>query len=290
MIDPFYHYSFDDFNVSLNSRSLSDGNYTIVSSFSTNYNFDLFYSQSFEIQNYHPPLLTLLSPSNGDFLKGEVIIEWFVQDDNYFEVDLFFYPTSSSQPYLIATDLRNSSLVWDTAKVTDTLHGKIVIMARNNLYSTVKEIKVVVDNTPPVILEISHPEGKVNESYYYIESKEEEIEMRWEWEISDMIGINYTSIFLNNALVKESYKSSLLFHFNFSNSNQRTEKIIYNFLINSSDLVNNKNIKIIKIEILWVMDTSTGVNTFFLPFIFSMLTIIFIITKLAPSIKKKLSS
>ncbi|MHA1911873.1 MAG: hypothetical protein ACTSYA_09275, partial [Candidatus Kariarchaeaceae archaeon] len=249
LIDPFYHYSFDDFNVSLNSRVIADGNYTIVSSFSTNYNFELFYSQSFEIQNYYPPLLTLLSPSDGDYLKGEVNIDWLVQDDNFFEVDLFFYPTSSSQPYFIATGLRNSSILWDTTKVTDTLHGKIVVIARNALYSTIEEIGVVVDNTPPVISEISHPEGKVNESYYYIESEEEEIELRWEWEVRDMTELIITRVFMNEELAKEINENPNTIIFNYSVNNSLN---LYSIQVVSTDVCSNEIKLEINLSIDWI--------------------------------------
>ncbi len=104
-----------------------------------------------------PPLVIIESPKAESLLKGEVMITFTALDDNFDRVELYINGS------LVKTwiEFGVQAFKWDTTKVKDGAYVVELIAYDKAANKFKSSVKVIVDNTPP-ILKIIHPtEGAV---------------------------------------------------------------------------------------------------------------------------------
>ncbi|MHA1912339.1 MAG: S8 family serine peptidase [Candidatus Kariarchaeaceae archaeon] len=271
-------------------RGLEDGNYTFITRIKTNYNLELIGKRDIIVKHYYPPNVRIVNLENNDFVSRIENITWECDDEIKPEIGLYYYPSYLSEPITLAEGVIDGYFLWDTTKIQDTESGYLKLKSYNGHYYNETMIQIRVDHTSPIIKELTEPDFKINESYYYLKTVNESQKIRFVWQIVDQSDMLNISLFEDGILVKEtmsSYSPYLVWEREIVKG-EREEKVEIVYIIECVDQAGNKKVKEVTVEIVWEKEKEEGNGNSLLLIGAVSVTIIMSVFLSYPKLKKRI--
>lgn len=183
-----------------------------------------------------PPIISIISPKNGEYVSKEVTVEVYVKDDKEIsKIEFYINGIKKEEAYIEGKKSTFYEFTWDTSRELESLHV-ITIKAYDRAKNVgIEELEIILDNMDPIVKIINPKDGDVVRGEVVVKVEAE-----------DNMGISKVELYLDDDKIGEKTEPPYEFKFDTKDLDNKT----YSLEVKAIDKANNISSSKIEIEVL----------------------------------------